>query len=109
MFTISTRFEGTQGTRTSWGRANVALVIMVKLRERVGPCTSQSTSLGQTSMLLGHSVPVTLWQMLVCSLSPYGCAYTVDLFGEVGKGHGLEMDEAHKCRGQMGCCSCIHC
>lgn len=88
MFTISTRFEGTQGTRTSWGRANVALVIMVKLRERVGPCTSQSTSLGQTSMLLGHSVPVTLWQILSAVSHPMDALTLWICLGKWARGTG---------------------
>lgn len=56
VFTIGIRFEGTQGTRTSWGCADVVLVIVVSLRECTAPCVSESTSPGQTSMLLGHSV-----------------------------------------------------
>lgn len=89
MFTIGRRFEGAQGTRTSWGCANGALVIMGNLRECVGPCIFESMSLGQTSMLLGRTVPVTLWQRLLCSLTLYGYAYAVDLgLGEWARGPG---------------------
>lgn len=88
MFTIGTRFEGTQGTRTSCGSANIAIVILVNLRDCVGPCISESTSLGQTLMLLGHTVPV-FWQMLVCNLLPYRYTYTADLgLGEWARGTG---------------------
>lgn len=99
MFIVGTRVKGTQGTGASWGCAKVSL-FMIKFRECVGPCISESSIFGPDFHALGP--------YCACYLMANACLRSVILqihlrcgswFGGVGKGHGLEMDVVHKCRG----------